>query len=166
MTLNTCASSGLFGVVDVVERLFVRRLRRSGTARGCLPSGEGKCLAIASSSSVTPTPLFASVKRIGTTCPSSIAFSNGGVQRGVIRLFAAEVFLHQVFVHLDDLIENGGVAALDGVEIGFAFGVEQAFDDRLAAAGGQIDRQAFGAEGVADLARRALPDRPPANRSC
>ena len=58
-----------------------------------------------------------------------------GVQRRVVRLLAAEVFLHQVLVHLDDLVEDGGVAALDGVEVAFAVVVEQAFDDGFAAAG-------------------------------
>ncbi len=43
-----------------------------------------------------------------------------GVQGVIIRLFSAQIFLHQVFVHLDNLIENGGVAALDRVKIGIS----------------------------------------------
>jgi hypothetical protein len=108
-------------------------------------------LAIASSSSATPTPAFASVNRIGTTCPSSIAFSNGACSASVVRLLAAEVFLHQVLVHLDDLVEHGGVAALDGVEIALALGVEQTLDDRLPALCGQVDRQTLGAERLAQV---------------
>ena len=104
---------------------------------------------MASSSSGTPMPFLASVNRIGTTCASSIALSNGVVQRLVVRLLAAEVLLHQVLVHLDDLVEDGGVAALDRVEVALALVVEQALDDRLAAAGGQVDRQALRAERLA-----------------
>src|SRR5690606_20630042 len=62
-----------------------------------------------------------------------------------------EIFFHEVFVHLDDLVENGGMAALHSVEIRFAGGVEQAFHDGLSAAGGEVDRKAFGAEGFADV---------------
>ena len=90
---------------------------------------------MASSNSGTPTPVLASVNRIGTTCACIHRLLEGGVQGGVVGLFAAEIFLHQVFVHLDDLIENGGVASADGVKIAFAAVVQQAFDHRLAAVG-------------------------------
>jgi hypothetical protein len=89
-----------------------------------------------------------------------------GVEGGVVGFFAAEIFLHEVFVHLDDLIEDGGVASLHGVEIGFAIGIEQAFDDGFAAAAGEIDREAFGAEGGADFIRPVWGDPPRADRFC
>ena len=40
------------------------------------------------------------------------------------------------------------MTSLDGVKVGFAFGVQQAIHDLLAAVRGQVDRQAFSAEGV------------------
>ena len=54
------------------------------------------------------------------------------VQHLVIRLLAAEVLLHQLFVEFDDLIENGRVRGRDGEKVAFAAIVEQAFHDRLA----------------------------------
>ncbi len=111
---------------------------------------------MASSSSTIPTPALASVKKIGTTCALIHRAFERGVQGLVIRLFAAEVFLHQLFVEFDDLIENGRVRGRDGTEITFAAVVQQAFHDRLGPAGGKIDRQAFVAEGLLDLRDETL----------
>jgi hypothetical protein len=75
---------------------------------------------------------------IGEADGDDVAFIHGLFERRmecvVIRLFAAEIFLHQVLIHLDDLIEHGGVAAADGVEVGLAGIIEQAFDDGFAPA--------------------------------
>ena len=56
------------------------------------------------------------------------------VQGVVIGFFAAQIFFHQVLIHLDDLVEHGGVAAANGVEIGLARIVQETFDDSLAVA--------------------------------
>jgi hypothetical protein len=57
-----------------------------------------------------------------------------------------EVDLHQLLVHLDHLVDQGGVRRLHRREIGIAIGIEEAVDDILAPMGGKVDRQALLAE--------------------
>ncbi len=57
-----------------------------------------------------------------------------------------QVLRHQRLVDLDHLIDERAMRAAHRREVGFAVGIEEAVDDPLAAAGGQIDRQALFAE--------------------
>ena len=54
------------------------------------------------------------------------------VEGVVVWLFPAEVFFHQSFIQLHDLIEDRRVRRLDGREIALAGLVQQALDDRFA----------------------------------
>ena len=63
-----------------------------------------------------------------------------------------EVERHQLFVDLDHLVDDLGVRRLDRGEVRrLAARLEEAVDDRLAAVGRQVERQAGLAEGFADL---------------
>jgi hypothetical protein len=73
------------------------------------------------------------------------------VQRRIIRFFAAQIFLHHIFIHLHDLIENRRMAAPHGIEVTLAIGVQQALDDRFASARWEIDGQALRPEHGANL---------------
>ncbi len=61
-----------------------------------------------------------------------------------------EVERHQGLVDLDDLVDQRGMRFGNRREIRFSGRVEKTVDDALAAVGGQIDRQAFLAEGCLD----------------
>ncbi len=71
---------------------------------------------------------------------------------GLQLLTLLQVDFHQGLVHLDHLVDDAAVGLGDVREIGGrAAGLKEAVDDLFAAIRRQIDGQAFGAEGVADL---------------
>ena len=68
----------------------------------------------------------------------------------VLALF--QVQLHEVVVEFHDLIDDGGVRRRDRIEVGVrVFGIEIAVGDPRGAVGGQVQRNALAAEGLADL---------------
>ena len=68
-----------------------------------------------------------------------------------------EVERHQLLVDLDHLVDDLGVRRLDGREIRrLAARLVEAVDDRLAAVGRQVERQAGLAEGLADVGQHLL----------
>ena len=71
-------------------------------------------------------------------------------RRQVLALLQVE--FHQGLVHLDHLVDDAAMGLLDAGEVGRgAAGLKETVHDPLAAVGGQVDGQALGAEGVADL---------------
>ena len=62
-----------------------------------------------------------------------------------------EVVAHHGFVDLDDLVDDALMRLGHRGEIGLAARIEEAVDDLGAAFGRQVDRQAFAAEGLAQL---------------
>ena len=82
------------------------------------------------------------------------------VQRRAGQAFLAvlEIALHHLLVDLDDLVDDPLVRVGHRAEIGVAGGIEEAVDDARAPVGREIDRQALGAERVAQLLdQRAEP---------
>ena len=85
-----------------------------------------------------------------------VAFAQGLLE-GVVELLGLQRFAllevegHQVFVHLDHLVDDlvVGLAHAGEGRYGVVVGREEAVDDPLATGGGQVDRQAFLAEGGA-----------------
>ena len=62
-----------------------------------------------------------------------------------------EIARHQLLVHLDHLVDEGAMRFGDGGEVRFAAGIEEAVHHLRAAGRGQVDRQAFLAEGFLEL---------------
>ena len=86
-----------------------------------------------------------------------------GLLEGVVELLRGQLLallqveLHELFVHLDHLVDDLAVGLLDGGEVRtLAAGLEEAVDDPLAAVRRQVDGQALGAEGVLDLRGQVL----------
>jgi hypothetical protein len=77
------------------------------------------------------------------------------LRRQFLALF--EIERHQVFVHLDDLVDDLGVGRPDGGEIrGMRVGMEEAVDDLRATFRRQVQWQAFGAEHLPHLLQYLL----------
>jgi hypothetical protein len=75
---------------------------------------------------------------------------------GRVQLFGGDLALlqidaHQVFIHFDNLVDQGAVGVLDTGKIGFAGGIEETVGHPAALARRQIDGQAFPAEGALNL---------------
>ena len=75
--LEDMGQQRLVGIFGVFKGAFARRGVAGEEWAGIAFRGLGKCRSIASRSSGTPTPVLALVKRIGMTCPWSMAFSKG-----------------------------------------------------------------------------------------
>ena len=65
-----------------------------------------------------------------------------------------EVALHELFVDLDHLVDQRAMRVGHGGEVRFAARIEETVHDLTAAAGRQVDGQAFLAEGFLDLAQQ------------
>jgi hypothetical protein len=72
--------------------------------------------------------------------------------RGYLALL--QVGLHQLFVHLDGLVDDPGVGLRHRGEVGVAGWIEEAVHHLGGARGGQVHRQALVAEGLADAAEQ------------
>ncbi len=73
-----------------------------------------------SSSSATPAPVRAETKQIGMRCPSRSACSNGACSSVGFDFALLEIARHQLFVDLDDLVDQRLVRVLDRGEVRFA----------------------------------------------
>ena len=78
------------------------------------------------------------------------------VQGGIVGLVPAEVRLHEVFVALDDLVEDRLVGGRHVEDVGGALIVEQALHDGFATVRGQIHGLALGAESCLDARDEAF----------
>ena len=105
------------------------------------------------SSSGTPAPVSAEAKHTGTRWPSRSACSNGSCScSGEISSPCSRYSAMSLLVELDHLVDDLGVRGLDRGEVGGApVRLEEAVDHAIAAAGGEVERQAFGAEALAQL---------------
>ncbi len=74
---------------------------------------------------------------------------------GLQILALLQVQRHQVFVHLDHLIDQGGVGGGNTGKIAVSGGVEKAVRHPGSAVGRQVDRQAFAAERLLNLLQQA-----------
>ena len=91
-----------------------------------------------------------------------VAFTQG-LLKGVVQLLRLQFFtlfqveLHQLFVNLHHLVDDGGVGIGDGREQGlFAFRLEETVDDLVTGCGRQVQRQALVAEDLANLLHQRL----------
>ena len=78
---------------------------------------------------------------------------------GVVQFLPGQPFLaflkitaHHRLVDLHDLINDALVRSRDILDVARAGGIEETIDHGRTVVGGQVDRQAFGAEGFAQLA--------------
>ena len=69
-------------------------------------------------------------------------------------LAEVEVMVHDRLVDLDHLVDDLAMPVGDRAEVAVAGGLPEAVDDRLAAFGGQVERQHFAAEGLAQAVQQ------------
>ena len=158
------------GIVDDLEHVGddVRLPDRAAATIGCavvaaaldegrrigLRRDAGTAVSAMSSSSFTPTPVRAETKQIGTRWPSRRHCSKASCSSwpGQAVLAVVEVMVHHRFVDLDDLVDDLLVPVGDRAEVAVAgWLLPKQSTTRLAAVGGQVDRQALRAEGLAQL---------------
>ena len=147
----------LAGIRLGVEGLGPRRpARPCRTAAGCLRPDSAPATASTCSSSSMPAPVLAETNRIGIRWPSRSAFSNGACSSAGARVGAIfEVVGQQVFVFLDDLVDQLAVGGGDRLEIGIAGIVLEHFDDIRRAMRRQVEQHALLAEALADIGDQA-----------